>query len=220
MKKKYFSLCMAVLSACTLFACGNADETSLPAETAEGYFLLADSGTPMIIMDSGAATMSAEDDSSIFDGFTDGDVIKIEFDGGIAESYPMQIHHIRKVTLVKDGTYENIPADELAGLASMGYIAPETFPLTGRYLLTENTHLLFYDDGQVITMHPAETVMDTDLFAGLTDGDRITVECDNILTTYPGQTAVYSCTFVEDGTYDDLPEESLDTLRELGWTLE
>ena len=63
-------------------------------------------------------------------------------------------------------------------------------------------------------MTPAD---DSVSFEGLTDGDRIKVEISMIMTTYPGQTEVYSIEKLSDGERDDIDPAVLDSLRELGW---
>lgn len=117
MKGILFALCTAVA---LLSGCG-ASEPSVVYETAEGRFLRADTGTEMILLDSGAATMAAEEDDGLFDEFTDGDRIRIYFTGGIAESYPMQIHHIHKAELLEEGAWEDLPQDELESLTQLGW---------------------------------------------------------------------------------------------------
>ncbi|MBQ8513805.1 MAG: hypothetical protein IJ496_00220 [Ruminococcus sp.] len=117
MKKLLFALWTA---AALLSGCG-ASEPSVAYETAEGRFLRTDTGTEMILLDSGAATMSAEGEDSLFDAFTDGDRIRIYFTGGLAESYPMQIHHIHKAELLEEGTWEDLPQDELDSLTQLGW---------------------------------------------------------------------------------------------------
>ena len=63
-------------------------------------------------------------------------------------------------------------------------------------------------------MTPAD---DSVSFEGLTDGDRIKVEISMIMTTYPGQTEVYSIEKLSDGERDDIDPTVLDNLREIGW---
>ncbi|MBQ7929709.1 MAG: M56 family metallopeptidase, partial [Clostridia bacterium] len=63
-------------------------------------------------------------------------------------------------------------------------------------------------------MTPAD---DSVSFEGLTDGDRIKIEISMIMTTYPGQTEVYSIEKLSDGERDDIDPVVLDSLRELGW---
>lgn len=63
-------------------------------------------------------------------------------------------------------------------------------------------------------MTPAD---DSVSFEGLTDGDRIKIEISMIMTTYPGQTEVYSIEKLSDGERDDIDSAVLDSLHELGW---
>lgn len=63
-------------------------------------------------------------------------------------------------------------------------------------------------------MTPAD---DSVTFEGLTDGDRIKVEISMIMTTYPGQTEVYSIEKLSDGERNDIDSAVLDSLHELRW---
>ena len=63
-------------------------------------------------------------------------------------------------------------------------------------------------------MTPAD---DSVSFEGLTDGDRIKVEISMIMTTYPGQTEVYSIEKLSDGERNDIDSAVLDSLHELRW---
>ena len=57
-----------------------------------------------------------------------------------------------------------------------------------------------------------------ELFAGLSCGDRIEVLTDGMIReTYPAQMDAYGCTLLEEGTLEDLPRETLDTLASMDW---
>ena len=51
----------------------------------------------------------------------------------------------------------------------------------------------------------------------LTDGDRILIISDLINLSYPGSTRAYFVLKLSDGEISDIPENTLDSLEELGW---
>ena len=51
----------------------------------------------------------------------------------------------------------------------------------------------------------------------LTDGDRILIISDLINESYPGSTSAYFIFKLEDGDISDIPEDTLESLSELGW---
>ena len=62
---------------------------------------------------------------------------------------------------------------------------------------------------------------DTDnIFHNLKSGDKISITYDSIMETYPGRTNIYSCKFIEKGTLDNIPKDTLDKLQEIGWTFD
>ena len=88
--------------------------------------------------------------------------------------------------------------------------------LEGRYLQAENgAPLIVTEDGEPITL--SDQSRDGRLFDGLASGDRIKITHDGINETYPGQTGAYSCKLLEEGTLDDIPEDTLTALEDLGW---
>lgn len=88
----------------------------------EGLFLRSTNDDAIIIIDgTGPCTMQTDEDD-MFAEFTDGDVIKIEYDGTIAETYPGQIDHVYSAELIKDGERSDIDSNILEELISMGWI--------------------------------------------------------------------------------------------------
>ena len=51
----------------------------------------------------------------------------------------------------------------------------------------------------------------------LTDGDRILIISDLINESYPGSTRAHFVLKLSDGEISDIPENTLDSLEELGW---
>lgn len=88
--------------------------------------------------------------------------------------------------------------------------------LEGRYLRAENgAPLIVTEDGEPITL--SDQSRDSGLFDSLTSGDCIQITHDGISETYPGQTGAYTCKLLEEGTLDDIPEDTLTALEDLGW---
>ncbi len=86
---------------------------------------------------------------------------------------------------------------------------------TGRYLETSNgTGVILIDDSPVCMVDLSRKGK---LFDGLKSGDLIRIVHDGIEESYPGSTGVYFCRKLEDGTFDDLPKNVLQSLTELGW---
>lgn len=121
--KKFIStliLCTGII----LSGCTANDNSSSENDKyyAEGRFLHGANDEMLIIIDnSGPCTMGV-DESNMFAEFTDGDLIEIEYDGTIAETYPGQINSVYSAKLIKDGERSDIDNDILEGLASMGWI--------------------------------------------------------------------------------------------------
>lgn len=93
---------------------------------------------------------------------------------------------------------------------------PERMGTEGRLLLAENgTALLIAEDGTPITL--SVQADGNDPWAGYHSGDHIRVLHDGVNETYPAQTEAYGWERLEEGTLEDIPEETLTALEELGW---
>ena len=93
---------------------------------------------------------------------------------------------------------------------------PERMGTEGRLLLAENgTALLIAEDGTPITL--SVQAEGNDPWAGYHSGDRIRVLHDGVNETYPAQSEAYGWERLEEGTLEDIPEETLTALEELGW---
>ena len=88
--------------------------------------------------------------------------------------------------------------------------------LVGRYYPALDSHLILTETNDAVVMSSE----DETVFDDLTIGDKIEVSCDMILTTYPGSTTISSLRLLEDGDADDLPEDALASLLEMGWISE
>lgn len=107
----------------------------------------------------------------------------------------------------------------LALLASCA-APPEEPVLTeteGRFLLSSDGRaLLVTEDGGPIVLS-VQTEGDGP-WADFRNGDKIAVTHDGIDESYPAQTRAYDWKLVEAGSPDDVPEETLASLEELGWS--
>lgn len=95
-----------------------------------------------------------------------------------------------------------------------GCFSSESSTITGRYLKVKNNSMIIDEYGCPIVM--SNDSKKEDLFKDLENGDRININCSAVLESYPGQCSVYKIKFIEKGTIDDIPKETLDTLKEMG----
>ena len=103
----------------------------------------------------------------------------------------------------------------LAAALAVGAAARVGSPLTGRFLAGDQTTPILIDSsGTPIVLTDGTG---SDLFAGLSDGDRIVVFASPVAETYPARAKVYFCLRLGSGTREDLPQQTLQTLWELGW---
>lgn len=87
----------------------------------------------------------------------------------------------------------------------------------GRCLVADNGSYMFIDGNSPIVMSTRRDKKR--MFAGLETGDKILLLHDGIQETYPGGTGAYWCMKLEDGTQADIPEQVIEELAELGWTV-
>ena len=93
---------------------------------------------------------------------------------------------------------------------------PERIGTEGRLLLAENdSALLVTEEGMPMVLSVQED--GNDPWAGYHSGDRVRVTHDGVSETYPAQTGAYAWERLEEGTLNDVPEETLAALEELGW---
>ena len=93
--------------------------------------------------------------------------------------------------------------------------------ITGHYLLCKNDiHMIIIADGSPNDGSPIQ--MDNRsgneaLFDGLQTGDKIKITCGPVRESYPGGTDVYKCILIEKGSFQNIPQNVYDSLKELGW---
>lgn len=86
----------------------------------------------------------------------------------------------------------------------------------GRLLLAlDGTALLVKEDGTPMVLS-VQAEGDAP-WAGYRSGDRVRVTHDGVDDSYPQQTGAYAWERLEEGTPEDVPEETLASLEELGW---
>lgn len=131
MKIRMITFGILVCSLLVLCGCSGSKSSTL-----EGWYLRSENGGNFIITEEhGPISMSDKNrEGTLFDGLDDGDFIEITYDA-IAESYPAQtsVYSCKKLS---DGSFEDVPADVVADLMSLGYTftshmhSPAAEPLT------------------------------------------------------------------------------------------
>ena len=87
----------------------------------------------------------------------------------------------------------------------------------GRCLVADNGSYMFIDGNSPIIMSNRKDK--EGLFSDLETGDKILLLHDGIAESYPGRTGAYWCMKLEDGTQADIPNQVMEELAELGWTI-
>ena len=88
--------------------------------------------------------------------------------------------------------------------------------LTGHSLECENDIYMIIDERGSPIRYSYKKALGTDV-EKLTDGDRILIISDLINESYPGSTRAHFVLKLSDGEISDIPENTLDSLEELGW---
>ncbi len=136
MKNVLFGTFVSILSVICLLALSSCDtdvksdkknnetetsaETEIAKVTAEGIVVV-NSGSYLIIENGSPIQMYTRGDKSIFDGLTTGDVIRIERDDEVMESFPGQVF-IYSLEKISDGDLYDIPEDLRSTLSELGWI--------------------------------------------------------------------------------------------------
>ena len=91
--------------------------------------------------------------------------------------------------------------------------------LEGWYLRSENgTNFIITKEQEPISM--SDQSRGGTLFDDLDSGDLIEITHGAIAETFPGQTGVYSCKKLEDGSFASVPTETIAILKEMGYTFD
>lgn len=231
--KKGFIYALAACTALTLAACGSSTDTGMDTlpdtSMIEGRFLWGSTGRPMIVIDrTGPCTISTDDDT-MFAEFTDGDLIKLEYDGRIAESYPGQIHHVYGASLVEDGEITDIDQSVLDSLTEMGHIEAERtaaqdatdaghWYTQGRFILSDGGAAMIDSEDYGL----CEFASDAEMLEGLTTGDLIELDFyGTVAESDPAQIlGTNGVTLIMDGEPSDIDADTLEFLKANGYISE
>ena len=86
----------------------------------------------------------------------------------------------------------------------------------GRVLSANNSMMLVLDNSPIQMSNRTDS---KNLYAKLSDGDKVLVMHDGIAESYPGKTGVYGIFKLEDGSITDIPDGIIESLTELGWKI-
>ena len=86
--------------------------------------------------------------------------------------------------------------------------------LEGICLVADNGSVLLIAKDEPIVLHDCSG---KDLLAGIRTGDRIRVLHDGIAESFPAQAGIYKLVHLGQGSLDEISQQTLDTLRQLGW---
>lgn len=78
----------------------------------------------------------------------------------------------------------------------------------------DGKNIVIFDSYGPVELHPADG--NIIVFDGLTVGDRVSVNHGIILETYPGSTGITKIEKISDGSREDIPEDVVASLEELG----
>ncbi|CUO94725.1 DUF3221 domain-containing protein [Clostridium baratii] len=91
--------------------------------------------------------------------------------------------------------------------------------MTGIYLKSTDGSNIIIDDANYPTVMGNETSKEN-IFEIFKSGDKIEITCSVINETYPAQTQIYSLKLIEKGSPNNIPKDTLEKLKELGWTFD
>lgn len=110
-----------------------------------------------------------------------------------------------------------IPSMQNEEKSSVGESGAEDFSeIQGYYFRTNNGKDVLIDSAGTLVILSNQSGAET-LFDGVTNGDRIVVTVDGIAETYPEEAGCYSCEKQQDGELNDIPDDAIQKLKELGW---
>ena len=90
--------------------------------------------------------------------------------------------------------------------------------MEGRYLRVGKANLIIDENGGPIVMNNISG--NDELFDDLKNGDKIKIKCNEVLNSYPAQTQVDKFKFLEAGDISDIPQSTINSLKELGWEID
>lgn len=93
-----------------------------------------------------------------------------------------------------------------------------TTPIEGLCLVEKNGKILIYSEKYGV-IELTNGTKDTNIFSFLSTGDKIAEKCGLIQETYPAKTTISSLEVISQGKYEDVPEDVLKSLEDLGWEI-
>lgn len=91
--------------------------------------------------------------------------------------------------------------------------------ITGIYLKSINGNNIIIGDDNCPILLDNKTNKEN-VFDDLKNGDKIEITYDLINETYPAKTQIYSLKLIEKGNKNNIPKDTLEKLKELGWTFD
>lgn len=90
--------------------------------------------------------------------------------------------------------------------------------IEGRFLKSINAQSILVNDQDVIIME--NDTEEHDVCEGINIGDKIAVIADAIDTSHPSSANVVTCKLIEEGSVNDIPNETIDYLQDMGWVFD
>lgn len=194
-------LLLIVITIASFFGTGN--------QIISGMYIRSEYGTSVIVNDEGRTIVLENHDKDKFSDYNQGDIITVVcskeevLTGGIYGTEVKPYFSFR----TEKGSADNI--HDYFREAGKNVI-------TGQFLRTKNGDPMLIDEhGGAIQLCDYKDYYVS--YGEYGDGDKIMVLCSEIREIYPAQAGVYFCHRLEEGEHSDLPESTLEGLRELGW---
>lgn len=103
----------------------------------------------------------------------------------------------------------------IASIITIYYMSARSLSLSiGKCMIATDGSYFLIDDGPTQMSNISKN---ENLFKGLDNGDKILVIHDGVDQSYPAQTGAYMVWKLANGDVKDLPQDILDTLKEMGW---
>lgn len=111
-----------------------------------------------------------------------------------------------------NGEYTSVAFEEPTGYPN------GTMCLEGYFLKSRTgTPLIIADNSPVaMSVHP-DFNTGKEVFDDFTDGDLIKIWCEAVMESYPGQTNIYDIRLMEEGDIENIDNDVLKSLQEMGW---
>lgn len=90
--------------------------------------------------------------------------------------------------------------------------------IEGRFLKSSNGQSILVTDHDVVIM--GNDTEKGEVCEDINIGDKIVVIADAIDASYPSSANVIRCKLIEEGSVNDLPNETIDYLQDMGWVFD